>query len=84
MMAVDRHEAVRWRVCLSKPPLGRATAQVLAERQRERTGEVVRAYRCPFSVPGRRHWHYGHPPSLESLRTIAAAVRNLDEPRRAG
>lgn len=73
MAAGDRHQAVRWRVCLSKVPLGRDVA---------RTGEVLRAYRCPFSPPGRRHWHYGHPPSLESLQAIAAAIRNLDEPRR--
>lgn len=76
----DRHEAVRDRVCASKTPMGRDAARRYAAHVCDTTGDVVRAYRCPFSAGA--HWHVGHPPSVEGLRAIAAAIRNLDEPRR--
>lgn len=79
-MALDRHQAVRERVCTSKTPMGRDAARRYADHICATTDDVVRAYRCPFSSA--RHWHVGHPPSVEGLRAIAAAIRNLDEPRR--
>lgn len=39
-------------------------------------GENCAPYRCPFSsITGGEHWHVGHTPSMESLLTIAAAIR---------
>lgn len=42
-----------------------------------RTGDRIRAYRCPFGDGTRKHahWHIGHIPSLEGLEDIARAIR---------
>jgi hypothetical protein len=81
MATQPQHEAVRYRACLSKRPLGRDAAQRIATNQR-RHGHDVRAYRCPFSA-GNRHYHVGHPPSLAGLVAIAAAIRDLPPARGA-
>jgi hypothetical protein len=79
-MMRPEHEAVRYRVCGSKRPLGRDAARNVAQRA-QAEGIDLRPYRCPFSHG--THWHVGHIPSLASLRAIAAAIRDLPPQRRA-
>ncbi len=75
--------AVIDRACRTKVPLSRRVAMRLAA-QRRGEGEVVSAYRCPFaSQTEPKHWHFGHSPSLESLRALAYAIRHREEDLRA-
>lgn len=48
----------------------------LAEVRDRRGDEGLAAYRCPFGP--RRHWHLGHVPSLEALKSVAREIRGLD------
>jgi hypothetical protein len=74
------HEAVVWRACLSKRPLGREAARRIAETQGAYDAGL-NAYRCPFSHGA--HWHVGYLPNLASLQAIAAAIRDLPPQRKA-
>lgn len=66
---------VIFRACLDKTGMGlRVAKAVQAIRRAE--GHHDTAYRCPFSPPD-HHWHVGRVPSMESVATIAAAVRDL-------
>jgi hypothetical protein len=77
------HEVVRQRVCCRKPCLSSAEAR----RQAEQRGDGHNAYPCPFwrvRTPRWRHWHVGHLPSMESLATVAAAIRDLPPAKDGG
>lgn len=78
MMDDEVYERLRERSCTSKNAYGARTAREVAEKARTR-GDHVSAYKCTFSdgVDDRSeaHWHVGHPPSLEGLMQIAAAIR---------
>lgn len=37
----------------------------------------LRAYRCPFTMDDRHHWHVGHAPTMETAGGIARAIRDL-------
>jgi len=63
------------RACLGKVPMGLHAAKSV-ERVHRAEGERQTAYRCPFSPPD-AHWHIGHVPSIETVATIALAVRDL-------
>lgn len=58
-----------------------ADARKAAKDQTRKTGEQVRAYRCPFGDGCNKHahWHCGSIPSLEGLETIARAIRELHQ-----
>lgn len=67
------------RVCTRKRPMSNDVARRVAQRHRD-AGEPFSAYGCPFSPPGRRHWHVGHwhvghTASLFRLQEIADAIR---------
>ena len=74
----QQYETMRERACLSKNAYGVKTARIVAEKARER-GDRITAYRCPFPGSGEDrgvgHWHVGHPPSLDAVYQIAAAIR---------
>lgn len=57
--------------CYPNPQAARQAAEKLRAK-----GEQVGPYRCPWGAEGARHWHIGHPPSIEGLERIAAAIRN--------
>lgn len=81
MNRLPRHQAVVDRACGRKQPMDMLEAKRLARRLR-RDGDTASAYRCPFAES--EHWHVGHVPSLVALESIAAAIRNLPEPRKGG
>lgn len=61
------------RACTDKADYwSRKKAKTAAREASRQSGHTIRDYRCPFE-PG--HFHIGHPPSLERLRELAAAVR---------
>ncbi len=65
------------RACLDKDGMGRKAAMSVEARQRRQGKDVaVSAYRCPFSSKD-HHWHVGHVPSIETVASIADAVRDL-------
>lgn len=44
------------------------------------TGQHVTAYQCPFgSIRDGRHWHVGHPPTIDHMERLALAVRFVAE-----
>lgn len=61
------------KACLDKVAYSAKAARGIASRHR-RDGEVFSPYRCPFDG---RHWHVGHPPSMETVMSLADAVRDL-------
>lgn len=66
------------RACRSKHPFDTpGEARRVARQDSLRTGERIRAYRCPFGDGTSKvaHWHVGHVPSLEGLQDIARAIR---------
>lgn len=71
-MTAHQAAVVRDRACTSKAAMSRRTARLRAD-----TLEGAWAYRCPFTSPRTRHWHVGHVPSIESLQTVADAIRTL-------
>ncbi len=77
-MDEEQYQTMRERACLGKNAYGARTARQVAENARER-GDRVTAYRCPFGDESEDrpvgHWHVGHPPSLEGVVQLAAAIR---------
>jgi hypothetical protein len=67
----DTNEVIA-RSCDRKRPYGARCARIVAERRRSQ-GEQVSPYRCFYCGA----WHVGHAPSLEGLRRIAEAIRDL-------
>lgn len=59
--------AVEVRVCGTKVRYGAKAARARADSY----GNDVRPYRCPFCGG----YHVGHAPSMQSVETIAAAIR---------
>lgn len=68
MMSLNTAKTVRTVACQRKRRMGIDTAKVAARKV-----PGIRAYLCPFC----QGWHVGHTPSMESLHTIAEAIRVL-------
>lgn len=65
-------EALKRRVCGTKPAVGVKVAHRHAERLRD-LGDDVSAYRCVFC----RWWHVGPAPSMETIHELALVIRGL-------
>ncbi|QBI19370.1 hypothetical protein ER308_07295 [Egibacter rhizosphaerae] len=66
-------EQVRAAHCDSKTAYpNRFQAKFEADKASDRTGELIRAYRCVFCP---EHFHIGHPPTYERLEELAWAAR---------
>ncbi len=82
------HQRTRQRVCTEKARYDDRAAAFEAvrwiRRRQRRAGlghdPTLHAYRCPFSG-AEEHFHVGHPPSLESMKKIADAIRDLEPAR---
>lgn len=64
--------AVRDRGCGSKQALGEQVARRMARDLTAELGTPIDAYPCPWCAIA---WHIGHRMSVESLATLAAALR---------
>lgn len=71
-VAVDAIEA---RACLRKSRYSVAGARQRAA-ELTRPGQRISPYRCVFCGC----WHVGHTPSMESIETLAAAIRERAYP----
>jgi hypothetical protein len=69
----EAHRAHDGKRCYPNP----IAAREAADKVSAETGETIRPYRCPWGTG--RHWHIGHPPSLEGLERIAAAIRHRND-----
>jgi hypothetical protein len=71
----DQATAVLERMCHGKKRLGAKAARRVADAV-QATGEDVHAYRCCVC----RCWHLGHTPSMATVESIAAAIRERSYP----
>lgn len=66
---------IETRCCAGKKRYGANAARDIAAARSTSTIRIS-PYRCPFC----EGWHVGHTPSMESVRTIAEAIRERAYP----